>query len=794
MTDMNGKKIGQYEIIGLLGEGGMASVYRAHQSNINRQVAIKVIKPNVGNYEAFVQRFAREAQTVAQLNHPHILKIFDYGEQDGQLYLVMELQTGGSLSDLISRERPTLRTVNKLLGQIASALDYAHRQGIVHRDLKPANILLDSEGNAILTDFGIAKLLTVDTSLTATGLVMGTPSYMSPEQWAGSQLDSRADIYSLGIIVYEMLTQQQPFKGDTAFSLMFKHVNETPPPLNAFRPDLPLSFDNVVQKALAKQRENRYMKASEFAEAFNNVVLAFEMGTNPEIAATPPTMEEQTFQMPAAKTPTPTGNIIAGRTPPTPTGTQATAPAAGTAQRKLPLPLVFGGVAIVFGLLGVIGVVLTRPPATPTAVVVVPSQPPIADATGTVAIAQTIAAAGNQTATRIALALLTPTAPPVTPTNAASNTSVPPTATNTSVPSTNTSVPPTSTPLPPTATHTLIPPTNTSIPPTATATPIPPTATNTPVPPTATATPLPTDTPTTTPTPTPTITPTPTPLPPTATPTLNPAFATGGGRKIVFHSFTPKGNSEIFIMNTDGGGVTQLTNSRFDNYRSYPSPDSQKIAFVSSRDGNPEVYVMNIDGTSQKRLTNNPAMDGQTGMTWTADSKSIVFATNRDTTNQLYIVNADGTDLKKFLDTTTNEYDPAISPDGKQIAFTSNRENNNDVYVANIDGTNVRRLTSEPFYDGVPAWSPDGRRMLFASNRDGRFEFYVMDANGTNQRRVTTTGTYGSAHWSADGQRIIYTSGSEVVHEIFTSRLDGTDVQQLTKIGSSGDYHPNYVK
>lgn len=773
MTDLSGKRIGQYEIIGLLGEGGMASVYRAHQSNINRQVAIKVIKPNVGNYEGFVQRFVREAQTVAQLNHPHILKIFDYGQQDEQLYLVMELQTGGSLSDLIAREQLPLRRVDRLLGQIASALDYAHRQGIVHRDLKPPNILLDSEGNAILTDFGIAKLLTTDTNLTATGLIMGTPSYMSPEQWSGSQLDSRADIYSLGIIVYEMLTRQQPFTGDTAFSLMFKHVNEPPPPIATFRPELPSSFDAVVQRALAKNRENRFMKAGEFAEAFNEIVTDYEKGTSDSSRWSlpkPPSLDDKTVQI-AVEKPNPTGGTPIPTPPPTTTPPPPPPPSR--------LPLIIGGIVGIMILLGVgIGLVATRQTATPTVVVVVPTQPPSPSVDpNVIAAQQTIIAYATQTAqaapTLLALAqtasampptLAATATPPPTKTLEPTNTLVPPTATATFTL--------TNTPMPPTNTPTLTP-TDTPIPPTATFTP-----TNTPIPPTNT----------------PTITPSPTPIPPTATPTLNPAFATGGGSKIVFHSYTPKGNSEIFIMNTDGGGVVQLTNTRFDNYRSYPSPDGKLISFVSNRDGNPEVYVMNIDGTSQKRLTNNLSIDGQNGMSWTADSKKIVFAASRDKTSQLYIVNVDGTDLKKFLDTTTNEYDPSISPDGKQIAFTSNRDNNNDVYLMNLDGTGLRRVTNGPLYEGVPCWSPDGKRMLFATNRDGRFEFYVMNVDGSNQKRVTTTGTYGSASWSPDGQRVIYSSGSEVVHEIFTSKVDGSDVQQLTKIGTTGDFHPNYIK
>lgn len=269
MANLIGQQLGQYQIISLLGEGGMASVYRARQVNFNREVAIKVIKTGLQSGD-FFRRFEREAQIVANLSHPHILKVFDYGQHEDTVYIVMELMTGGSLAQLIERERLPLDRVARLLSQIADALDYAHEQGIVHRDLKPQNVLLDGRGNAILTDFGIVKVLTGNaTNLTQTGTAMGTPSYMAPEQWTGDHpLDARTDTYALGVTLYEMLAGRLPFTGDTPAQLLYQHLQRTPPSILTSRPDLPPVVEAVVNRSLGKTPEERFQSAGELSRAF----------------------------------------------------------------------------------------------------------------------------------------------------------------------------------------------------------------------------------------------------------------------------------------------------------------------------------------------------------------------------------------------------------------------------------------------------------------------------------------------------------------------------------------------
>src|SRR5579859_5231246 len=262
MSNLIGQRLGQYEIISLLGRGGMATVYRARQSSVNREVAVKIITPELASGGPdFVTRFEREAQTVANLSHPHILRVFDYGREGSMVYLAMELLRGGSLADLVSKGPLPLSDAMRMLDQIGSALDYAHRNGIIHRDMKPQNVLLDDSGNAYLTDFGIAKILSDANTLTQTGAAIGTPSYMSPEQWQGLPLDSRTDIYALGIVLYEMLAGHTPFTADTPASMMFKHLQALPPSLTTARAEVSHQADSVIDRALAKNPLDRYGSA-----------------------------------------------------------------------------------------------------------------------------------------------------------------------------------------------------------------------------------------------------------------------------------------------------------------------------------------------------------------------------------------------------------------------------------------------------------------------------------------------------------------------------------------------------
>ncbi|MFQ3567856.1 MAG: protein kinase [Aggregatilineales bacterium] len=273
-----GKTLGQFEILDEIGRGGMATVYRARQLSINRIVAIKVLPRALLHDPMFYERFTREVDIIAHLEHPHILPIFDYGEADGVPFIAMRYLAGGSFSHWLRRGPPPLDALARPIMQIAQALDHAHRQSIIHRDLKPGNILLDEHGNAYLTDFGIARV--INSSLTGSALI-GTPAYMSPEQAHGLPLDGRSDIYSLGVVLFELLTGREPFEAETPVALLLKHINEPMPSPLTLRPDLPREVEAVIFKATAKMPHQRYATASALAAAFAS---AIEPATRPGLA------------------------------------------------------------------------------------------------------------------------------------------------------------------------------------------------------------------------------------------------------------------------------------------------------------------------------------------------------------------------------------------------------------------------------------------------------------------------------------------------------------------------------
>ena len=271
MADLSGSTLGKYQLQVRLGRGGMAEVYRAYQPGLERLVAIKLLHPHLAETEDFLNRFKREAQAVAQLHHPHIVQVYDFEIDGDQHYMVMEYIAGQTLKARLDElfthgERMSLLEVAGLFRVLLAAVGYAHAHQITHRDLKPANVLLEPGGRAVLTDFGIAKIIGGE-RLTSTGVTVGTPAYMSPEQGQGDSGDPRSDIYALGIMLYECLTGQVPYEGDTSVAIMLKHITAPVPPLRQVRPDLSPALEQVVNKALAKKPDDRYQTAAELWEA-----------------------------------------------------------------------------------------------------------------------------------------------------------------------------------------------------------------------------------------------------------------------------------------------------------------------------------------------------------------------------------------------------------------------------------------------------------------------------------------------------------------------------------------------
>lgn len=264
------RNIGRYQVKAELNRGGMSVVYLAFDPRVGRDVAIKMLPRSLQDQPNVRARFEREARTIAMLEHPAIVPIYDFGEEDGQPYLVMRYMQGGSLADLLTYGRLNLTDAARITQRIAGALDEAHALNVIHRDLKPGNILFDTHGEAFLTDFGIVKLYENEANQTTlTGsVVLGTPAYMSPEQALGKPIDRRSDVYSLGAVLYEMLTGIPPYKGPTGISIAMKHVVDPVPNVREYRPDLPEACTAVVETALSKEPGDRYASASEMAEAF----------------------------------------------------------------------------------------------------------------------------------------------------------------------------------------------------------------------------------------------------------------------------------------------------------------------------------------------------------------------------------------------------------------------------------------------------------------------------------------------------------------------------------------------
>lgn len=268
-----GTKVGAYILGKQLGQGGMATVYLAHHPQLDREVAIKVMHQNFLDDEGFVARFKREAQIVAQLSHRHIVPVYDYDEYDGQPYLVMKYIQGWTLKKQFIKDPLDLDGVLGVITAIGDALNYAHEQGVLHRDIKPSNIVIDREGTPYLADFGLARLAASGESTMSADMLLGTPHYISPEQARGlKQLDGRTDIYSLGVVLYELLVGKVPFTGDSAFSIIHDHIYTPLPKPSEVNPELPPNVEAVLYKALEKQPSDRYETANDLVTDLTNAI------------------------------------------------------------------------------------------------------------------------------------------------------------------------------------------------------------------------------------------------------------------------------------------------------------------------------------------------------------------------------------------------------------------------------------------------------------------------------------------------------------------------------------------
>jgi len=747
MQDLIGRTLGSYRITEQLGRGGMATVYKAYHPVLDRYVAVKVLPRYFTHDTTFFERFLQEAQAVARLRHHNIMQVYDFGREGDIPYLVMEYLPGGTLQDRLGQPLP-LDEALRITRQVAEALGYAHKQGIIHRDVKPSNVLLTKEGDAVLSDFGIAKIVESLVTLTKTGVGVGTPEYMAPEQGQGLPVDGRSDLYSLGVMLYEMTTGQAPYSAETPLAVVLKHINDPLPLPRRVNPAIPEAVERIILTCLAKSPADRYQTGADLVQAIDRVMKpglgAVEARTEAEVTlvpptppvtppvARPPTPAPPPVTPPAAQAPTMPETPPPVAKPPTPTPPPVTPPPAA-----YPTP----------------PVAMKPPPSyPPTPPVAGPPTPPPARPSmfpgrsgvlvWVLAGALLLAILGLAVLGGFALRGRVGEKATATPTVAATLVVVARTPSPT-LPAPSAPPPaPTATPLAPTATP--LAPTATRLSPTAT--PLPPTATPVP-PPTATTAVV-------------AATSTPRPAPatfsgrivytnfrgpsrygdfevmlmdvPGGTPRKiadrgsEPTFSPDGSR-ILFYSWNDNG---FFTMRLDGSDRRRVSSSTEDAYPAW-SPDGKRIAF-SLFEKYFNVWVMNADGSGRTKI-----IEGCEQPSWSPDGSRIVCKGCIGANCGLLMANADGSN-KRLISDNANDSSPAWSPGGGYILFTSNRSENLDVWIMRADGTGIQQLTTNPTSDGAATWSPDGNFIFFRSDRDGSWGIYVMRDDGSNQSKVVS--------------------------------------------------------
>ena len=730
--ELIGKTIGGYDILERIGQGGMATVYRARQKSMNRTVALKILPRHLLRDETYLQRFEREVRIVAQLEHRNIVPVHDYGEYDGQPYIAMRYMPAGSVDDLLAKGPIPVEQVLSIVEQVAPALDYAHTKNVLHRDLKPSNILLDDEGGAYITDFGIARLVGQDQetsgiTLTAHG-VIGTPSYMSPEQAQGQPLDGRSDVYSLGIMLFEMLTGRRPFQNETPYGVAVMQVTTPPPSPRGINPTLTLAVEQVVFTSLKKKPENRYQTAVQLAEALRLAVDRPDsiFDTQPHGIPAPEVLDvtqphggpPSDYTVPSS--PPESQTVLPPQPPPTytpPPISQQMRPASFPARARRRATRSPGSVWLLGIGGGLIGCALL-----------------------TVLVAVVIMAVNN---------LFTDTA-------------LPPTATD----------PPTLDPTSAAAREAALGG-----------------MANTPgmTPVFMLATPIPTRTPL--PEPSPGVA----PVGMRATPTLDPDLSPETPALIYFDR---RNNVDgIFHYDLRTGVETRLTHDSTNSAYPRVSPDNTRMVFQTELNGRSDIFVMELSSRQTIQLTSDEAdnrlpswsPDGR----WIVYAASSGDAGAYD----LYRIRSDGSGLPQLLyaDGQRNSH-PRHSPDGRYVVFTGGHPRDATTWEIHrldlIDGE-VITLTDNDRRDASPAFTTDGEQIVFVTEGEGGGAVAIMpSAGGEAQILYDDDGFAWGVDFSADGELVVFNSQRRDRSTLLIMRADGSEVRRIENVSG---FYPSWA-
>jgi|GEM_PF-1756880 len=760
MSGWLGRTIGNYRIDAALGLGGMGRVFRAVHVHINRVAAIKVLHEQFAVDPTFQARFLREAQAAAALHHPNIVDVIDFNEADGTFYLVMEYVPDGSLRGLLKEQAAQghllpLATGLTLIRQAAEALDYAHRAGMVHRDIKPDNLLLRREPatgelTVKVADFGLARLGD-STILTAEGQAMGTPAYMSPEQCQGTDLDGRSDIYSLGVVLFEVATGAVPFAMKSLTDAIYKHVYVAPPSPQEVRADLPDALNEIILRCLAKQPADRFQTAGELASALGDLLAQRRRDewSQPTLYVPVVPVEPLTVRLDTGEVPLTPGEVSLLKVTIANRGNEAVAanisiegvPEAWVATPPRDIEIAPG--AEVSGPL--------RIEVPPDASIVSGEYPVIVRATAREN--QAISATAT-TRLRVIQPILAPQEMPTQP---------PPVGAppgGDSMPSARSGAGDASgTPrwLAIAAVAVLLLAVagvgyallgNDDDDPDSLGDATVTTAASTATGPARTATPE---------------------------DAATSSAATATGVIVVEPATTP---TELAAATEPASTATEAPATATET-PAFALPD-EFIMFTAGRNlddpaGTLDIYIMDPSGADQRPIISEPDDDWLAALS--PDQSRIVWASRQHGNHQLYIGNVDGSDVRRLTTSTGDDLHPFWSPDGVHIVFVRNEDGDDELYQLNVDDGTLTRLTDNDAYDGYSVWSPDGSRLAWTSGVDGSNEIYSLDMTtpGATPQRLTAINA-NSFHpiWSPDGEQIVFVSNVLGDNDLFLIQSDGT--------------------